>query len=121
MEGVTNRIPFEEEADLLASARACVAVVVDGAPRVEPAVVRFRDGRFLVGVDRSAPVEGVQEATLVVDEGVRFFDLRAVYVRGTPTPIAVEDHADDVRLWFEIEPSTVTCWDYGRLRADGLA
>jgi hypothetical protein len=122
MEGVTNRIPFEEAADLLASARACVAVVVDGAPHVEPAVVRYREGRFLVGVDRSAPVEGAQEATLVVDEGVRFFDLRAVYVRGTPTPIGAEDHDDDdVRLWFEIEPSTVTCWDYGRLRSDGVA
>lgn len=115
----TNRIPFEEAADLLTSARACVAVVVDGAPRLEPAVVVHEDPRFLVGVARgSIDASSVDEAVLVLDQGVRFFDLRAVYVRGRPSPA---DGRGDDRVWFSIEPTTVSCWDYGRLRVRDAA
>lgn len=114
MAGTTNRVSFEEAADLLTSARACVACVVDGAPRVVPAVVRHVDSRFLVGVTEASVPDGLDEAVLVIDEGVLFFDLRAIYVRGRPGP--VDEPPDPGRFWFEVEPATVTCWDYGRLR-----
>jgi hypothetical protein len=110
----TNRIPFEEAADLLTAARACVAVVIDGVPRLEPAVVTYEDPLFLVGVARgSIDASDVDEAVLVLDEGVRFFDLRAIYVRGAPSPT---DERGDDRVWFAIDPTKVSCWDYGRLR-----
>ncbi len=120
MTGATNRVPFEEAADLLQSARACVAIVVDGVPRLEPAVVAYDDPRFLVGVaDDSIDVSDVDEAVLVLDEGVRFFDLRAIYVRGGPS--GVEGPSGDGRVWFAIDPTKVSCWDYGRLRASDAA
>ena len=53
---------------------------------------------------------------IVIDEGVLFFDLRAMHVRGRPIPPAVPP--DDGHSWFEVEPTKVTCWDYGRLRID---
>ena len=120
MSGVTNRIPFEEAADLLDTGRVCVAVVVDGAPRLEPAVVVFDEPRFLVGVAAgSIDVTAADEAVLVVDDGVRLFDLRAIYVRGEPGP--VDGPGGDGRDWFAIDPTLVSCWDYGRLRVTDAA
>jgi hypothetical protein len=82
---------------------------------VEPATVRYEGSRFLVGVDvQSEPGPDVSEVALVVDDGVLFFDLRAIYVRGRPSPVG--DPIDVGQTWFEIEPTKVTCWDYGRLR-----
>ena len=116
MTGVTNRIPFEETADLLSSARACLAFVIDGRPRVEPVVARYVDSRFLVGVAETSELRaGVDEASLVIDEGVLFFDLRAISVRGKPAPLGGLPGTD--LEWFVVEPTKVTCWDYGRLRA----
>ena len=116
MTGVTNRIPFEEAADLLSSARACLAFVIDGRPHVEPVVVRYDDSRFLFGVADTTEMDAaVDEASLVIDEGVLFFDLRAIYVRGRPA--ALDRPADSDLEWFVLEPSKLTCWDYERLRA----
>lgn len=114
MTGTTNRIGFEEAADLLESGRACVSFVVDGRPRVEPAVVRYEGGRFLVGIDGAPPGPDATEVTLVVDEGVHFFDLRAMHVRGTPARL--DPPLDGARTWLAVTPTRVTCWDYGRLR-----
>lgn len=113
--GVTNRIPYDEAADLLGSARACVAFVVEGRPQVEPAVVRRDGSRFLIGIAAESELASdVGEASLVIDEGVYFFDLRAIYVRGTPSP--VEAPTGDGLRWIVLEPIKLTCWDYGRLR-----
>ena len=116
MAGTTNRIPFEAATDLLSSARACVTWVVDGRPHVEPAEVVHDNGRFLVGVDGPGPADDTDEVVFVVDEGVLFFDLRAMHVRGRP--VETEAPADDGRTWFEVDPTGVTCWDYGQLRID---
>lgn len=116
MPGTTNRIPFDEAADLVGSARACVAWSHGDRPHVEPAIVVDEHGRFLVGIDGDAPGAAVDEVVLLVDEGVLFFDLRAVLVRGRPVWAAAP--SADGRAWFEIEPGRVTCWDYGRLRID---
>ena len=119
MTGTTNRIPFEEAADLLARGRACACWVVDGTPLVEPAAVVDEHGKLLVEVDGIAPGDDVDEIVLVADAGVEFFDLRAMYVRGrrvwTAPPSA------DGRAWFELDPTHVTCWDYGTLRFDDAA
>ena len=115
MAGTTNRISFDEAADLVTSARACVSYVVDGVPHVEPAVVRRHGERFVIGIDAALPGSDGDEAVLLIDEGILFFDLRAIHVRGVATP--TDDERGDGRCWYEIEPSKVTCWDYGRLRA----
>jgi len=116
MTGTTNRVPFEDAADLVPSARACLAFVVDGRPRVEPVVVRHEDSRFLVGVAETSELgSDVGEVSLVIDEGVLFFDLRAISVRGRPDPLGGQAGSD--LEWFVLHPSKLTCWDYGRLRA----
>jgi hypothetical protein len=110
----TNRITLDEAGELLTSgARACLAFVVEGSPRIEPVIARHQDDRFLAGLDPGVvlPPDAV-EAVLVVDDGVQFFDLRAVYVRGTPAPI---DDGEG-RTWYEVLPKKVTCWDYATLR-----
>ena len=119
MSGTTNRISFEEAADLLGSGRACVAYVVDGAPRVETAVVRHADQRFVLGVDAGSELgRDVDEVSFVIDAGVLFFDLRAISARGSPSPVDDPPGAESGLLWFEVDPTVVTCWDYGRLRVD---
>lgn len=116
MTGVTNRISFEEAADLLSPpARACIGLVIDGLPVAEPVTVQFEDGRFLIHARAPLPLDRSDEAVLVVDDGLYYFDLRAVYVRGSPRP--VDGPSGDTGAWFEIEPTKLTCWDYGRLRA----
>ena len=73
MAEVTNRIPFDEARDLLERpGRACVGFVVDGRPHIEAVDLRYRDGRFLVGIGdevyvgilRAAnPEEGIKKLT----------------------------------------------------------
>ena len=117
MTGVTNRVSFDEAADMVGRCRACVSFAVDGRPRVEAAIVRYEQPRFVVGLDATASPPSVgAEVVLVVDEGVQFFDLRAVHARGPAGP--VRGGPGDDLTWFEVEPTKVTCWDYGRLRVD---
>ena len=113
MSRTTNRISLEQAAELVTSgARACLAFVADGLPRIEPVLAQYREDRFLAGIGPNSP-QPDGEAVLVIDDGVQFFDLRAVYVRGTPVPI---DESGAGRSWYEIRPKKVTCWDYGTLR-----
>lgn len=113
---VTNRVPLDEARDILERpGRACAGFIVNGRPHIEPVAMRHRDGRFLLGIDDDAPQPAeTAEVVLVVDEGVLFFDLRAVYVRGTPSPATGPE--DRGHRWYELDPGLVACWDYGRLR-----
>jgi hypothetical protein len=115
---VTVRVPLEEVADLLEDPpRACLAMALDGRPRVEPVAFRYEEGRFLAGLDAGTThLAPGAEAVLVVDGGTLFFDLRAVYVRGSARPRAGD--ARDGLAWFEIAPSSVASWDYGRMRVE---
>ncbi len=115
MTAITNRISLEEASDLLdPPARACVGFVMNDRPHVEPVTLQFERGRFMIGLDASLPLDRCDEVVLVVDEGLYYFDLRAVYVRGTPRPVGSDD---DAGRRFEIEATKISCWDYGRLRA----
>jgi hypothetical protein len=119
MAGTTNRVSLEDAIDVLDRGRACVSWVVDGAPFVEPASVVDEHGKILVEVEGIAPDDGVDEVVLVADEGVEFFELRAMYIRGRPVWRA--EPSADGRTWFEIEPTMLRCWDYGTLRFDDAA
>ena len=69
--------------------RACVAFVSDEGPQVELVTVLFKDDRYLVGMPSSAASHPTahEEVVLLVDDGVQFFDLRAIYVRGHVRPL----------------------------------
>jgi hypothetical protein len=113
---VTVRVPLKENMDLLRNpARACLGFTSPEGPRIEPAALRYRNDRFLVGLDEGAMVpEEDAEVVLVVDEGRLFFELRAVYVRGRSSHVGAR--AEDEKIWIEVVPTKLTSWDYGKMR-----
>ena len=113
---VTVRVPLEESLDLLGRpARACAAFIRDGKPRIEPVHLTHEGGRYLIGVAPGALApSSSEEVVLVVDDGILFFELRAVYVRGVTRPVPAS-HQEELR-WVEVEPSRVSSWNYGRMR-----
>jgi hypothetical protein len=121
MPRVTRDVDPGRVRDLLERApRACVAFAGDGGPVCLPAILIWREGRFLVGVlddDLPRPAPG-QEAVLLVDEGIQWFDLRAVYVRGRASPSDPPAGAPRHHRWFEIVADRTVAWDYGQLREE---
>jgi nitroimidazol reductase NimA-like FMN-containing flavoprotein (pyridoxamine 5'-phosphate oxidase superfamily) len=119
MSRVIRDIDVAEARDLLEGGRrACMAFPGEGEPLAEPVAVVYRDERYLAGIASDAhrrPRSG-DEVVLVIDEGVYFFDLRAVYVRGRAEPVEAPSGAPEGFSWFRIEPGKTAAWDYGRLR-----
>lgn len=116
MRRVTVRVPAEESIDLLERpARACCGFVENGQPRIEAVGLVFREGRYLIGIQPGAKAPPPDtEAVLVVDDGVLFFELRAVYVRGLAK--VIDTPPSEQLRWIELEPSRVSSWNYGRMR-----
>ncbi len=97
---------------------ACICFVCDQGPQAQPVMLVWHDDRYLVGIPeqterRPGPD---QEVVLLVDEGVYFFDLRAIYIRGRVKPAEAPRDAPAGRTWFEVVPLKTVAWDYGTLR-----
>lgn len=58
----------------------------------------------------------IREVVLLVNEGVQFFDLRAIYIRGRVKSVEAPNDAPAGRTWFEVIPIKTVAWDYGTLR-----
>jgi hypothetical protein len=106
---VTRDIDPVQAQDLLERVpRACLAFAGADGPQLYPVDLAFQEGRYRVRLP--IPVQDLTsaEAVLLVDDGIYYFDLRAVYIRG------------ELRLegsdWFELIPSKTVAWDYGTLR-----
>lgn len=124
MKQVTRNIPPESAHDMLErQARACIAFAGGAGPHAQPAVLVWDDPRYIVGVpEEQRPLPAAdQEVVLLVDEGVYFFDLRALYIRGQARAAAAPQGAPDGHTWFEIVPLKTVAWDYGMLREDNDA
>ncbi len=119
MKRVTRNIDLERVRDLLERVpRACIAFASDHGPEVQPVVLVWHDGRYLTGIPEDAdhrPGSG-HEVVLLIDEGVHFFDLRAIYIRGQVKPVEAPDGAPVGHTWFEVVPLKTVAWDYGMLR-----
>ena len=115
---IVRDIEPEDARDLLTRVpRAALGFVGSAGPVCEPAALRFENEAYVVGLRADAdpvPADG-DEVVLVVDEGVQFFDLRAIYVRGHAEPVRAPSGAGG--QWFEIEPTKIVAWDYGRIRS----
>lgn len=119
MKRVTLNIDLAKARDLLECVpRACVAFTSDEGPQVEPVTVLFKDDRYLVGMPSSAasPLTLHEEVVLIVDDGVQFFDLRAIYVRGHVRPLGGAEGPEDDFFWFEVQPTRTVAWDYACMR-----
>ncbi len=119
MRRVTRNIDPASARDLLERVpRACISFADEHGPRAEPVILVWNDGRYFVGVAENVdprPRPG-QEVVLLVDEGVYFFDLRALYTRGRVEPAQPPRDAVAGQTWFELTPLKTVAWDYGGLR-----
>lgn len=119
MTRVTRDIDPDSARDLLERVpRACIAFAADDGPAAQPIRLMWWDERYLIGIPVGAarlPSTG-DEVVLLVDEGVYFFDLRAIYIRGRVEPAEAPADAPDGHIWFEILPTRTVAWDYGMLR-----
>jgi hypothetical protein len=119
MKRITLNVDLVEARDLLERVpRACLAFASDEGPQAELVTVLFKDDRYLVGMPSSAAsyLAVDEEVVLLVDDGVLFFDLRAIYVRGHVQPLGeVAGLAGDF-FWFEVQPTRTVAWDYARMR-----
>lgn len=119
MKRVTRNIDLTGMRDLLERVpRACISFACDHGPQAQPIMFVWHDGRYLAGLPEEADrwPSPEQEVVLLIDEGVHYFELRAVYVRGKLTPAKPPQHAPANRMWFEVVPLKTVAWDYGRFR-----
>ncbi len=118
MKQVTRNIDPNSARDLLERVpRACIAFAYDNVPQAQPVVLHWREPQYLIGIPQSAlhrPNQG-QEVVLLVDEGIYYFDLRAIYIRGILQLAQQTSDTTPGYTWFEIIPSTIVAWDYGTM------
>jgi hypothetical protein len=119
MKQVTRDIDPTQAQDLLArGARACLAFASPQGPQVLPVRLLWQEHRYLVSLPLGAapqPLAG-QEAVLLVDDGIYYFELRALYIRGATQPLLAPQGTADDRIWFELQAQKTVAWDYGALR-----
>ncbi|HEX9371215.1 MAG TPA: hypothetical protein VF897_09420 [Roseiflexaceae bacterium] len=118
MKHVTRNIDPDCARDLLERVpRACIAFASHQGPQAQPIVLVWHDRRYFVGIPEHAekrPSED-REVVLLVDEGVYFFDLRAIYIRGRVQRAEAPRDAPAGHTWFEVVPLKMVAWDYGML------
>ena len=119
MKRVTRDIDPKDAQDLLEWVpRVCMAFAGEGGPQAQPMMFEWREGRCLAGIpenEDNKPNPG-NEVVILIDEGLYFFDLRALYMRGHVEPIPGPEHAPVGYTWFELNPIKTVAWDYGKLR-----
>ena len=119
MKRITRDIDAVDAQDLLERVpRASLAFASDHGPHAQPIAFAWQAGRYLAGIPAEVALQPAidQEVVLLVDEGVHFFDLRAIYIRGRVKPAEAPNGAPAGRTWFEVIPLKTVAWDYGTLR-----
>ena len=116
MPHVTRDIDPIEAQDLLERVpRASLAFADANGPCALPIAFVWLAGRYFVGLSTPIDLRGDQEVVLLVDEGLYFFDLRAIYIRGNVKPVEPPLNAPADCVWFEVIPIKTVAWDYGTL------
>lgn len=116
---ITRDIDPVDAQDLLERVpRASLAFAGDDGPYAQPIAFVWRDSRYFVGIAEATNLQPTvdQEVVLLVDEGVQYFDLRAIYIRGRVKSVEAPNDAPAGRTWFEVIPLKTVAWDYGTLR-----
>lgn len=116
MKRVTRNIDLTTAQDLLERVpRACLCYAGEDGPQAQPIRLLWHDNRYLIGFPTHISRPALdQEAVLLIDEGVHYFDLRALYIRGKVRASAAPPQAAADKLaWLEIIPLKVVAWDYG--------
>jgi hypothetical protein len=116
---VTRDIDPSRAQDLLERVpRACLGFASEQGPQARPIVLLWQEGRYLAGILEQTeyqPWEG-SEVVLLIDEGVHWFDLRALYIRGQVKLASAPRNAPSGHTWVEVVALKTVAWDYGTLR-----
>lgn len=119
MKQVTRNIDPVLVQDLLRRVpRACIAFAGEQGAYAQPVRLTLQGEQYKIAVPESAvyqPSAG-QEVVLLIDEGIYYFDLRAIYIRGSVQPVQPPSDAPAGDVWFELSPSKTIAWDYGMMR-----
>ncbi len=119
MNQVTRDIDPREAQDLLERVpRACLAFAGESGPQALPVRLIWQAGRYWIGLPAEAeplPDTG-QEVVLLVDEGIYYFELRAIYIRGQAQAAEPPAGAPGGHTWLEVVPAKTVAWDYGKMR-----
>ncbi|WP_143447820.1 pyridoxamine 5'-phosphate oxidase family protein [Kineosporia sp. R_H_3] len=116
---MTRDVLPEAVADLYRAApRACLAVVLDGSTRLLPVQVQGDPAALTVTVaaEDADRLDGAR-AQVMLDDGIGWFALRAVAVRGVLR--CTGDDGAPGRATFRLAADRTVCWDYGALRPVG--
>ncbi len=116
---VTRDIDPGSAQDLLERVpRACLAFAGDNGPLLQPVEVVWQAGRYWIGIpaETNHPPATGQEVVLLIDEGIYYFDLRALTLRGQAQPAAAPPGARAGCAWLELIPTKMVAWDYGKMR-----
>jgi len=111
---VTRAVTPGDLAGLLRASRYATIAWADGGNiAAEPVAFDYGDASYRFGLAPGRFPGGI-EATLVIDAGPGFFQLRGVRVRGTAARLP--GSPGEPLEWFEIAPERETAWHYGRMR-----
>jgi hypothetical protein len=109
MWGLLERVP-----------RACIAFLSAGMVDVLPVEFRFQEGRYWIGISGggSGPAPGPEESVkLLIDEGMYYFDMRGIWIRGRALFSEERPEAGSPALnWFQLVPEKSIAWDFGAMR-----
>jgi len=123
MRRITNAVDPEKMRDLLERVpRACIAFNSAGTVEVVPVEFRLQDERYWVGMlgRGSGPAPGPDEPVkLLVDEGMYYFDMRGIWIRGRALFSEERPEGAPILNWFELIPEKFVAWDFGAMREVG--
>jgi hypothetical protein len=100
--------------------RATVAFRDADAVELMPARARCeaRVHWFGVSLDAAPDLAG-REVVLMIDDGMYWFELRGISVRGVARHVDAPEPGAARRLtWYAIDPRRVLAWDYGAIREE---
>ena len=121
MRRITHAVDPEKMRNLLERVpRACIVFLNAGMAEIVPVEFRFQEGRYWIGIsgDGSDPAPGPDEPVkLHIDEGMYYFDMRGIWIRGRALFSDERPEAGSPALtWFRLVPEKFVAWDFGDMR-----
>ena len=119
MRRISNAVDPEKMRELLERVpRACVAFNNAGIVELVAVEFRFQAGRYWIGMSgESGPAPGPHETVkLLIDEGMYYFDMRGIWIRGRALFSEERPEAGLVLNWFQLVPEKFVAWDFGAMR-----
>ena len=119
MRRITHAVDPEQMRDLLERApRACIVFLSAGTVDLVPVEFRLQEGRHWIGLSGDGSAPGPDEPVkLLVDEGMYYFDMRGIWIRGRASFSEERPETGSPALtWFQLVPEKFIAWDFGTMR-----